>query len=165
MKSEPHQIYNLQLDVLEEHPGWAQSSVLTLDIVRQIVHATLKHTEYSCQGTSLVLSVLLADDATLQELNRDFLGLDKPTNVLAFPVGEQNGTDYYLGDIALSYDTICMEAQLYNKTIHQRAVHMLVHGVLHLLGYDHIDEDDKIIMEAAEEEILLIFGITEPYTL
>jgi probable rRNA maturation factor len=105
------------------------------------------------------LTLLLADDDRLHALNRDFRGKNRPTNVLSFPAGD----DGYLGDIALAYGVTAEEAKAAKKTIADHATHLVVHGVLHLLGYDHETERDARIMEPLEVEILAKLGISDPY--
>ncbi|HEY1711047.1 MAG TPA: rRNA maturation RNase YbeY [Rhizomicrobium sp.] len=105
------------------------------------------------------LTLLLADDGRLQELNRDFRGKNKSTNVLSFPADD----DAYLGDIALAYGVTAREAKAAKKTIADHATHLVVHGVLHLLGYDHETARDAEIMEPLEVQILAKLGISDPY--
>ena len=105
------------------------------------------------------LTILLTNDNHIQQLNRDFRNKDKPTNVLSFPDGE----DGYLGDIAIAYETIKREAEEQQKEIHHHFIHMLVHGLLHLKGYDHETDKDAEEMEALEIKILADMGIKTPY--
>lgn len=109
------------------------------------------------------VSLLFADDSRIRELNRQFRGQDKPTNVLSFPGPEPLETAHFLGDIALAFQTVAREAQEQGKTLEQHSRHMIVHGFLHLLGYDHIDEDDAETMEALEIRILNRLGVPNPY--
>lgn len=105
------------------------------------------------------VAVLLADDAALRDLNARWRGKDKPTNVLSFPAPEGFG----LGDIALAYETVADEAQTQGKTFAAHATHLLVHGYLHLLGYDHEVEDEARAMETRERAILAALGVADPY--
>ncbi len=114
------------------------------------------------------LSVLLADDSFVQSLNRKFRGKDKPTNVLSFPHAPVPTDALYdepssLGDIALAYETVKAEAKTQSKSFDDHLAHLVVHGVLHLLGYDHVDEGDAEKMEARERDLLKLFGIEDPY--
>jgi probable rRNA maturation factor len=104
-------------------------------------------------------AILFTDDATLQRLNRDFRGKDKPTNVLSFPSGDKK----YAGDIALSFDSCAAEAAESGKPFQSHATHLLVHGLLHLAGYDHENDADAEIMERLEVAILFDLGIGDPY--
>jgi len=103
-------------------------------------------------------TILLANDKRLRGLNRDFRGKDKPTNVLSFPA---DGA--YRGDIAIAYGVTSKEAKAAKKSFADHAVHLAVHGVLHLAGYDHDVPKDAKIMEPLEVKILARLGIADPY--
>ena len=105
------------------------------------------------------LTILLADDARLEALNAQFRGKRKPTNVLSFP----GAGDDYLGDVAIAYGVTAREAGEAGKSIHDHALHLAVHGVLHLLGYDHESAREARIMEPLEIAILAKLGIADPY--
>ena len=105
------------------------------------------------------VTILLADNRRLKILNRDFRGKDRPTNVLSFPSNEKD----YRGDIALAYGVTSAEAKTARKTFADHAAHLVVHGVLHLAGYDHEREKDARIMEPLEVKILKRLGIADPY--
>jgi probable rRNA maturation factor len=110
------------------------------------------------------LTILLADDARLETLNTQFRGKSKPTNVLSFPAGNESGMgDDYLGDVAIAYGVTAREAKESGKSIHDHALHLAVHGVLHLLGYDHESAREARIMEPLEIAILAKLGIADPY--
>ena len=96
------------------------------------------------------VSVILTNDKEIQEINKEYRNIDKPTNVLSFELGD----DILLGDIYISVDTVQREAKVENITVVDHTAHMLVHGVLHLLGYDHIKDDEAEIMEEKETKIL-----------
>ena len=106
-------------------------------------------------------SILLADDKTLRRLNRDFRAADKSTNVLSFPAA----TPAYGGDIAIAYGVTRREAKAAGKNFADHAVHLAVHGVLHLAGHDHQRPKDAKVMEALEVKILARFGIADPYVI
>ncbi|MEL6297881.1 MAG: rRNA maturation RNase YbeY [Pseudomonadota bacterium] len=110
-------------------------------------------------------AVALSDDAHLQDLNRQHRGQDKPTNVLSFPSPPMPGADggTYLGDIAISFDTVASEAEAARISLKDHATHMLLHGLLHLLGHDHEDDAEAERMEAMETRILARLGIIDPY--
>jgi probable rRNA maturation factor len=114
------------------------------------------------------LGVTLADDANQRQLNRDYRGLDKPTNVLAFPVWEPgtrlpSGAPVLLGDVVLAWESVAREAAEQEKPIGDHLVHLTVHGVLHLLGYDHLTGFEAAAMESLERSILAELGVPDPY--
>jgi probable rRNA maturation factor len=134
-------------------------------------------TEPSSSEVTLIseaeLSVVLANDASVQALNKEYRGKDKPTNVLSFStlddpdeadLASQRGV-LPLGDIVLSLETLILEANEQSKRLEDHFTHLLVHGVLHLLGYDHIEDDDALEMEGLEVDILNRLGVENPYEL
>jgi probable rRNA maturation factor len=96
------------------------------------------------------VSIVLVDDDEIKSINRQYRDIDKPTNVLSFELGD----DLLLGDIYISLDTVVREARNMNISVHDHVVHMVVHGVLHLLGYDHITDEEAAVMELKETKIL-----------
>lgn len=119
-------------------------------------------------GARLILGVILTDDREQQRLNRTYRGRDAPTNVLAFalsdPVSEAPaGAPVLLGDVVLAFETVQREAAGQNKKLADHLAHLTVHGVLHLLGFDHQSEAEAAGMEAREVEILKILGVPDPY--
>lgn len=116
-------------------------------------------------------TVLLTDDAALRRLNRAFRGKDKPTNVLSFPAWgkkelarkRQKTRAAALGDIALGYQYVAGEAKKDNKLLANHAAHLLLHGVLHLFGYDHMHSKDAARMERLEQKIMAALGLPDPY--
>lgn len=121
------------------------------------------------------ISVTLTDDANVKVLNRDYRGIDKPTNVLSFPqidLGsfKKSTLDVFpqkmsvpLGDVVLGFQTIARETREQEKTLENHTIHLVVHGVLHLLGYDHMRLKDAKIMEKLECDILQSLGYPDPY--
>lgn len=113
--------------------------------------------------------IRLTTDAELQSLNLQFRGMDKPTNVLSFAALDGDGPPVmagqplFLGDIAIAGETVAREANEQNKTVSDHLSHMIIHGTLHLLGYDHEDEDEALKMEALERKILSAHHIADPY--
>lgn len=113
-----------------------------------------------------VVNVLLTDDAAIRELNRDWRGQDKPTNVLSFPspaIGTPPGGTRQAGDVALAYETVAREAEQEGKPFADHAAHLVVHGVLHLLGHDHHADEEAEEMERLEVLALARLGIPDPY--
>jgi probable rRNA maturation factor len=113
------------------------------------------------------LSLVLADDVTVQELNARWRGKDAPTNVLAFASDEPpvKGQPLLLGDVVLAYQTVAREAREQKKRLADHLRHLVIHGVLHLLGYDHIKPAPAKRMEALETRILASLGVADPYRL
>ncbi|AIQ88557.1 putative rRNA maturation factor [Methylobacterium fujisawaense] len=113
------------------------------------------------------VSILLADDAAVQDLNRTWRGKDKPTNVLSFPAAPQPvhpGVPTPLGDVVLAYETLVRESAEQSKPLQNHLAHLLVHGILHCLGQDHeIGEAEADAMEALEVAALATLGIPDPY--
>jgi probable rRNA maturation factor len=115
------------------------------------------------------LAVMLTDDAGIRTLNQNWRGIDKPTNVLSFPALQPTGprgdddAPRMLGDIAIAYETLRREADDERKPLGDHLSHLAVHGFLHLIGYDHENDDDAEAMEALEQEILAHLGIPDPY--
>ena len=107
------------------------------------------------------LTVLLTDDARLRALNAAFRGKDKATNVLSFPAPPSEAL--YLGDVALAYGVTEREARAQSKSFAAHAAHLVVHGILHLTGYDHEKARDARAMETLETAILARLGIADPY--
>ncbi len=103
-------------------------------------------------------TILLTNDKMLRSLNRDFRGKDKVTNVLSFPSGGA-----YRGDIAIAYGVTSKEAKAAGKAFADHAIHLVVHGVLHLAGHDHERPRDAKVMEPLEVKILARLGIADPY--
>jgi len=132
--------------------------------------ATSKLAKIPCQWE---MAVVLADDAFVHDLNHTYRGKDKPTNVLSFPSIEKMESnakratkgvnEFELGDVVLAFDTVEREAKEQNKKFKDHAVHLLVHGTLHLLGYDHEKDSEAKIMEKMEVKILKQLGLSNPY--
>lgn len=120
--------------------------------------------------TDVEISVLMCDDARIAELNAGFRGKSAPTNVLSWPAiaatpadAPLKPQDGFLGDIALARETIEKEAAAQHVTVEDHVTHLIVHGVLHLLGYDHQTEADAEAMEGLERRALAVMGIADPY--
>jgi probable rRNA maturation factor len=115
------------------------------------------------------LAVMLTDDAGIRTLNKNWRGIDKPTNVLSFPALQPSAPPRdddpprMLGDIAIAYETLRREADEEAKPFDHHLSHLAVHGFLHLIGYDHETDEEAEVMEALEREILAQLGIPDPY--
>tara|TARA_R110002050_G_scaffold8396_5_gene30811 strand:- start:905 stop:1390 length:486 start_codon:yes stop_codon:yes gene_type:complete len=112
------------------------------------------------------LSICFTNDAEIQKLNKDYRDKDKPTNVLSFPnepLSDKPDRQILLGDIIFSIDTIEKEANEQGKLFADHLSHLTIHGFLHLLGYDHIDQEQAQQMESQEIKILSLLGMHNPY--
>jgi len=114
------------------------------------------------------LAIMLTDDAGIRTLNKNWRGIDKPTNVLSFPAlqpegGRDDDMPRMLGDIAIAYETTRDEATSENKPFEHHLSHLAVHGFLHLIGYDHEKDGEAEAMESLERDILAQLGIPDPY--
>jgi len=142
----------MQIDIssqsVDNSDVWEQFS-------QDVAAAVLNHLELF----DAELSLLLCDDATIHPLNRDYRGKDKPTDVLSFAQREGEFAfvdDNLLGDVIISMDTTIRQAAERNHSVETELRVLLVHGILHLLGYDHIEDDEAEIMEAKEREVLAV---------
>jgi probable rRNA maturation factor len=144
-----------KVDVVLLDAAWANALPGVERLVRRAARAALGARKRS-------LTVALSDDRRLQALNKRDRRKDKPTNVLSYPSGETA----FLGDIVLARQTVWREARAQNKTPADHVAHLVVHGTLHLLGYDHeTSVADAARMEAVERRILKTLGIADPYVL
>lgn len=152
----------IDIDFTVEAGGWPPQDRLR-DIAARAVAAAFA--EFGAAGNS-ELSLLFTDDAHVRVLNRDWRGKDKPTNVLsfpAFPVAPGDPPPPMLGDIALAFETVASEAALESKPFDHHLTHLIVHGLLHLLGYDHESGEEAEEMEALERRVLARLAIPDPY--
>jgi probable rRNA maturation factor len=145
------------ITLLVDDPAWLRRRGLDARL-RRAAAAAVRAAGF--KGRS-ALTILLSNDRKLKALNRDFRGKDKPTNVLSFPAAQNK--DGYRGDIAIAYGVTCKEAETAGKRFADHASHLVVHGVLHLAGYDHQKVRDAEVMEPLEIKILTRLGIENPY--
>lgn len=165
----------MTVDVVIEDERWAAFGLE--EAAGRVAQAVLAH--LGLEGGRFQAVVMGCDDARIAGLNGEFRDKAAPTNVLSWP-SEERGAEFAgeapelpepgtaeepaeLGDIAIAYETCAREAGVQGKTFDAHVTHLLVHGMLHLLGYDHVDDDDAALMEGAERQILASLGIADPY--
>ena len=138
---------------IEPHPDFPN-----IDILAQTADAALEHESVEAE---VILSIILTDDGQLRELNRDYLGIDAPTDVLSFPASESDPETgaRYLGDILISIPRAAEQAQAAGHDLQGEVQLLVVHGVLHLLGHDHAEAEEKARMWAAQAEVLERLGL------
>ncbi len=153
------------IDIATPMRQWTDILPDVEDLVRSAATAAWRA---SGGGTAAAveISVVLADDAMVRTLNRDHRGKDSPTNVLSFPIGPAGSMDAVptmLGDVVLACETVIAEAAAQGKPVADHLRHLVVHGVLHLAGYDHEDDAEAERMERLETQILADLGVGDPY--
>jgi probable rRNA maturation factor len=139
--------------------GWKVARPDVAALARRAARAALRDAGRPEADTEL--SLVLADDATVRMLNARWRKQDKPTNVLSFPGGDP----VLLGDVVLAFETVRREAAEQGKTLGDHLSHLVVHGVLHLLGFDHRKRREAEAMETMERRVLAGLGIADPYVL
>jgi probable rRNA maturation factor len=162
----------VSVEVVIEDDRWAEAGLVGL--ARRAADATLAH--LGLDPAAWEIAVLGCDDARIAALNADFRGKSRPTNVLSWPSEDRaagapgaapvppdpdEGPE--LGDIALAFETCAREADLAGLPRDAHVTHLVVHGTLHLLGYDHVRDADADLMERIEVEVLASLGIANPY--
>jgi probable rRNA maturation factor len=145
----------LKIDMLVNSDCWTEFAVKS--IVRRAVTQAAAVMESTRTGE---LAIVLTDDSAIRALNRDWRGIDAPTNVLSFPANQGGG---HFGDIVIAFETTAQEARREQKPFAHHVAHLAVHGFLHLVGFDHDDDDDAEAMENVERAILHALDIPDPY--
>jgi probable rRNA maturation factor len=150
----------LTIEISRNSEGWPEG----LDArTEEAVRAALAQSKAKIAGAA-ELSIVLTNDAEQRILNRDWRGIDKSTNVLSFPQIEPFGAvQGLLGDLILARETLVREAGEMGISFEDHFTHLVVHGFLHLLGYDHMDDDEALAMEGLETQILASLGVADPY--
>jgi probable rRNA maturation factor len=157
----------LAVDVAVEAPGWADAVPGAEALAERAARAAAEAAG-GVPAAGAELSVVLSDDAAVRALNRDWRGKDRPTNVLSFPQAEESvtiaeGFPILLGDVVLALETCAREAEEQGRPIADHVAHLVVHGVLHLMGHTHDDDGPALRMEALERVVLASMGIADPY--
>lgn len=163
----------MAIEIIIEDARWEQENLTGL--VQRAEQATLAY--FKLNPADFEISALGGNDARLAELNASFRDKPSATNVLSWPAIDRSGDipgarpvlpkmgdAPELGDIALGYETCQREAEAAKLVLSDHVLHLFVHGILHLLGYDHVNEQDAMVMERSEIEILSILGVANPYT-
>jgi len=165
----------LRIETEVESPIWETAGLAWDQLAAGAVHAAVRATPYDAldhwPDVAVEISLRFVDDETIRDLNRDYRGKDSPTNVLSFPMMEQQellapplpGSEMLLGDIVIAYETTQREARTQDKLLAAHVTHLIVHGALHLLGYDHENDEDADAMEDLERTILASLGLPDPY--
>jgi probable rRNA maturation factor len=150
----------LSIEISRKSDGWPEA----LDArAEEAVRAALAQSKAKVTGAA-ELSIVLTSDAEQRILNRDWRGIDKATNVLSFPQIEPFGpVAGLLGDLILARETLDREAKEMSISFEDHFTHLVIHGFLHLLGYDHMDDDEALAMEGLETQILASLGVADPY--
>ena len=144
--------------------GWTAALPAVDDVCRRAAAAALAAADIPPED--IEISLVLADDAFIRALNRQWRDKDAPTNVLAFPCSDSREADgiWLLGDVVVAFETTRREADAAGKPLGHHLAHLVVHGVLHLLGYDHVSDEEANEMEALEVVALNRLGIEDPYS-
>ncbi len=156
-----------EIDVAVPCEAWSRVCPDAEALARAAARAALAQSPLVPPGP-LEVAITLTGDAEQRRLNRRFRGFDRPTNVLAFPAWEPNAAaapdmSILLGDVVLAFETVEHEAIEQKKSIGGHLSHLIVHGVLHLLGYDHRNKSEAAAMESLETAILAELGVPDPY--
>jgi probable rRNA maturation factor len=156
-------IAGLKIDVLVDSEHWKNAAT-----AKAVIRRALKQAAATLSTKTAELAIVLTDDAAMRRLNRNWRGVDAPTNVLSFAtknpgdkLDEQLGS--HLGDIVLAYETVKREAHRAGKSFDHHLAHLVVHGFLHLLGYDHGNDAQARRMETTERSILRDLAVPDPY--
>jgi probable rRNA maturation factor len=158
----------LKIDVLVDSDCWTEPAKARSLVRRAVAQAaaiatTTMASTTMTSTTGTELAIVLTDDSAIRQLNRLWRRIDAATNVLSFPSKRAADEPPHLGDIVLAYETIAREASAEGKPFAHHLAHLVVHGFLHLIGYDHGKDADAAAMEQTEREILRRLAIPDPY--
>ena len=146
-----------KIDIVVESDLWNRSDV------KGIVKRAVAKAAALLSTPAAELAIVLSDDSAIRSLNRIWRGVDKATNVLSFPTTHASGEPALIGDIVLAYETIAGEARAQHKPFAHHVAHLVVHGFLHLVGFDHVDNAEAETMEQVERDVLRLLAIPDPY--
>ncbi len=144
------------IDISAPTAAWLRALPRAAAVARRAAAAALEGQRKACE-----LSIVLTGDAVVRRLNRRYRRKDKPTNVLSFPAGAEAAP--LLGDVVIAFGVTRREAASENKALTAHLTHLVIHGVLHLLGYDHLRDTDAVVMERRESAIMARLGLPDPY--
>ena len=161
----------LEINIILDKPCWEEAFPSWEKSIREAATEAVAGVQWTHQAE---MNILLTDDATICQMNTAFRKINKPTNVLSFPSleaqeianlysGKICENPVFLGDIALSFETLEKEASEQGKLVGDHVVHLVVHGVLHLFGFDHENDQDAFLMESREAAILSTLNVPNPY--
>ncbi|PCJ29349.1 MAG: rRNA maturation RNase YbeY [Rickettsiales bacterium] len=169
----------INVEIARESQDREQRSFLNEEFIAEITERVLSRYPAFAQSGEFELSILLTDNSKMKSLNKEFREKDKATNVLSFPdedldwrnIDKINKADkthldsseVFLGDVAFGYQIISEEAQEKSISFQDHFTHLLIHAILHLIGYDHIEDEDAKAMETLETELLQSLNIASPY--
>lgn len=164
-----------EIDIAIQYPDWETACNDCEGLVERAITGVFTHCPVAinlvASGVDPEISVVLANDDLVHALNRDYRGKDKPTNILSFAqldsddgwAAPKHTGPCALGDLVLAYETVARESTAEGKPFDSHFTHLIVHGTLHLLGYDHMDDGTAEAMESVEIQVLNHLGITNPY--
>lgn len=154
---------NFELEITIDDTRWPDIADLK-ELATQAISSAYAESQCDLE-IDFVVSLLFCSDSRIQDLNREWRSQDKATNVLSFPAPQDLVIDdcLVLGDLALSYETVFRESEIEEKKIVDHLSHLIIHGFLHLLGFDHETESDAEEMEWIERRSLAKIGIMDPY--
>ena len=157
---EPPQAVTLAVEVVRHGDAWEHSAISdpTVELAAHAAFTMVPPRLEPCE-----VAITLTDDAEMHDLNRNWRDKDQPTNVLSFPAGDAPGTQRALGDVVIAFETTRREAEETGIALADHVSHLVVHGVLHLLGFDHRNEAEAEQMEDLERQALASLGIADPY--
>ncbi len=162
------------IDVVVEYSGWHNLEFELNNYITKVATLSIEYSGISIPSSKVEICILLTEDSRVQQLNFEHRQKDQPTNVLSFPqidlnelgssLEKQSISEYlYLGDIAISYQRINEESVENDKSFKEHLTHIIIHGVLHLLGFDHKEEKEAELMESLESELMLKLSYNDPY--
>jgi probable rRNA maturation factor len=162
-KPHPLPAHTPQIDIVQQSARWS-----ALPDAEATIREAIAAAAALCDSVPVdcEVAVILADDAEIRALNKQWRGIDRATNVLSFPAPEAPApadAPHVLGDIVLAYEYLGREAALEDKAPLAHLAHLTVHGFLHLIGYDHVGDDEAELMERLEARILATLGLPDPY--